>query len=665
MTAVLKSSLGTSLAEGIINEVVSRTSKYYYFLGKDISWNPGSSTEIPELPIDDYAYELSTRAEIITFKQIKAADVSYVVNRYDWTLNTIYDMYDDSYTINNLSYTGASKLEDSKYYVLTDNFNVYKCISNNNNSPSTVKPSGIDNNQFITSDGYVWKFMFVVPIAFINKFLQPQYIPVTTSLRNRFYSNGAITSFSINNMGSGYVQASTTLVVQGDGYLAQNPYIITGSTLTASGYGYPSAPAIIISSPVANISPVQAIATSTLGAGGILSAVTITNIGFGYNQNALITIAPPITGALAFSNSTLYTLNQKVNYLDNYYNVSTAGTSGVIAPTNITGTFSSGSVVFTYIASQAYAYILSSKTEASLTPVIINGQLTNITINDGGIGYSNISVSVVGIGTSATVTCDTSVGSLDTAQTNVELLATSGSIDYIKVVSSGSLYSTAAVTITGDGTGATATAVITSGMITAINITNRGLNYTKANVAITGDGVGVNVRAIMSPKGGHGKNAVDELHARTLMFFSTLANDANQGIKILNDYRQLGIIKNPRTFDNSVFFNGTIGSACYLFNFNTIIDTALFQPDMQLTVGAKKFIIVSVSGSSLLIQSINNSVPIVGDQLINPNNNSITLASFVVPTIDKYSGYLLYIDNRNAFTTTAQQAVNLRTTIRF
>jgi hypothetical protein len=35
------------------------------------------------------------------------------------------------------------------------------------------------------------------------------------------------------------------------------------------------------------------------------------------------------------------------------------------------------------------------------------------------------------------------------------------------------------------------------------------------------------------------------------------------------------------------------------------------------------------------------------------------------PTIDKYSGDLMYIDNRQAFTPTEQQTVTLRTIIGF
>lgn len=58
-------------------------------------------------------------------------------------------------------------------------------------------------------------------------------------------------------------------------------------------------------------------------------------------------------------------------------------------------------------------------------------------------------------------------------------------LDKIDIQSSGNSYEDAKITITGDGSGATAEAVIVNKKITAINVINRGSNYTKAEVTIT------------------------------------------------------------------------------------------------------------------------------------------------------------------------------------
>jgi hypothetical protein len=60
-------------------------------------------------------------------------------------------------------------------------------------------------------------------------------------------------------------------------------------------------------------------------------------------------------------------------------------------------------------------------------------------------------------------------------------------VSEIQVVNGGSGYlASPTVTITGDGTGATATAKITNGKVESITITNRGINYSRAIVTITG-----------------------------------------------------------------------------------------------------------------------------------------------------------------------------------
>ena len=58
-------------------------------------------------------------------------------------------------------------------------------------------------------------------------------------------------------------------------------------------------------------------------------------------------------------------------------------------------------------------------------------------------------------------------------------------IDSITVVNGGGNYTKPIVTITGDGTGATATATVKNGIITAINLISGGAGYTQAVITIT------------------------------------------------------------------------------------------------------------------------------------------------------------------------------------
>ena len=62
-------------------------------------------------------------------------------------------------------------------------------------------------------------------------------------------------------------------------------------------------------------------------------------------------------------------------------------------------------------------------------------------------------------------------------------------LDSIKIINRGINYtSNPTVTITGDGTGATARATIVNGKLDSITVLNRGRDYTRASVAITGGG---------------------------------------------------------------------------------------------------------------------------------------------------------------------------------
>jgi hypothetical protein len=131
------------------------------------------------------------------------------------------------------------------------------------------------------------------------------------------------------------------------------------------------------------------------------------------------------------------------------------------------------------------------------------------------------------------------------------------------------------VTVVGDGTGATARAIVnsTSNTIHRVEIVTRGQDYTYATISITGNTGIINVatsntiqannataKAIISPKGGHGSNAASELGAHyvgvSVTFDSTLS-----GGKVVdeNDFRTVGIIKNALFSNVSLTISGGTG----------------------------------------------------------------------------------------------------------
>jgi len=687
-----------------------------------------------------------------------------------------------------LAYSGVSTLQAANFYVVTDQFNIYKCLDNNNNAKSTVKPTDTTTEAFTTSDGYKWKFMGNVPIFLRNKFLSPTFMPVTTSVNSNFYSKGEIRSVNILDTGSGYTYAR--IVVQGDGYLEDEPYLIKNVNIGYSGVGYANA-SVVIEPPVTasaawaantkysvgkvisyeknyyevvlagtstSYGPIHTVGTkqngnvglkfkgtvatanATLGNGLINSVVldgasirdiVITKGGSGYISAPIITLtggggvnaagyvnlvdntvrriiitdsgkdystAPNVIIGDEWTANTFFDINDQVFYLTNLYTITSDGYSNTTAPTHTTGSSTLGNAIFTYAGAKATAYarlkygagytaapranivgdnggndagkanisVEVEKTEAVLIPYIDQGgRITRVNIENGGIGYTYGTLTVVGDGSNASLQLSLSQGDLESLQSLNELQAVSGAIHTVKVVSQGYNYSNANVSISGDGTGATANATIVSGRITKINMINEGSGYTFATVTITGSGKGASARAILPPYNGHGKDTINELYARNLGFYSTINQEENQGYIVTNDYRQFGIIKDVRNLNNSKYFNGGSGSACYLISGS--VNTSIFAEDVIVRRASDNtaFLIISSSNNAILVSSLDETTPIIGDTISASTGNSFVVTGVTNPDVDKYSGELIYIDNRRAFTTTEDQSVSLNTVIRF
>lgn len=73
-------------------------------------------------------------------------------------------------------------------------------------------------------------------------------------------------------------------------------------------------------------------------------------------------------------------------------------------------------------------------------------------------------------------------------------------VDSIDLINSGVNYTTANVTITGDGVGATATATVVNGRIISVDVTNKGTGYSRATVTIAGNGTGAEAVARLEAK---------------------------------------------------------------------------------------------------------------------------------------------------------------------
>jgi hypothetical protein len=183
--------------------------------------------------------------------------------------------------------------------------------------------------------------------------------------------------------------------------------------------------------------------------------------------------------------------------------------------------------------------------------------------------YTLSGASVAKFNTSSFIAVETLEADDDSIQWDVQQAAIPGGIHRIKILSGGNGYTTKpTVTITGDGQDCTVVAAgvtIAGGAVTEVLINNPGMNYTRATVSFSGgtSGTVATARAIISPKGGHGSNPVDELGAFYVMADVQLVADEGSGDFLVdNDFRQIGIVVNPKEVtDASGDFKGTWATA--------------------------------------------------------------------------------------------------------
>jgi hypothetical protein len=235
--------------------------------------------------------------------------------------------------------------------------------------------------------------------------------------------------------------------------------------------------------------------------------------------------------------------------------------------------------------------------------------------------------------------------------------AIDGSIDYYFIEDGGVDYTTATVVIDGDGQDATAEAIIFDGSIIYINITNRGSGYHYATVTISGDGSGASVKAMISPSGGHGSNALYELFGYFGLINVTIDNPEDD-FPSTNEYRRVGIIMNPLNWSTVTIATALDLNACRQMIFSsgsgdfTVDDIAndIDEVITGLTSGAQgRMIDWDFVDTLTYIQTIDDtpSVPFVkGETIEGQFSESWDIGSLVNPEVQRYSGVMLYFENR-------------------
>jgi len=408
-------------------EAFSETSNtiMYLFIGKNTEFPDDNA---PPTPVNSTAnVEYTPWRDMYAAKRITTADVTHAVPRHDWTSGTVYTYYDDADT---------NLIESDSFFVITEDYNVYKCLWNAGSAASTTKPTGVSTSPFTTADGYIWKYMYTVTTAKALKFLTNDYIPVQQ--------------------------------LEGD---------------------------------------------------------------------------------------------------------------------------------------------------------------------DG------------------------------TDQWDVQTAAVDGGVHVVRVTAGGSAYGSApAVTITGDGTGATANSTITAGAVTAVTITNAGTGYTRATIAFASGAAAAT--AIISPKGGHGANAVEELGGKYIMINVRLDGTESNTFSTANEFRQVGIVRDPYLYGTST--RAVASSFRQSFRYQLSAPSGTFALDETITSGSNTASVVEWTTPNLFT-TLPVHLPFANTASVTGGTSAAsgTIAAISNPGLQPYSGDIIYVENRVPISRAADQIEDVKLIIQF
>ena len=272
MAAIITEKFRLNNAKQFVEDIGEGASVAYSFIGRGHAWTDDST---PPTPVDGPNDEFDAYRNMVAMKKIATTDVSHAIVRRDWTSGTTYDEYRHNYASGNAASSGATTLWSGTYYVITDDYNVYKCLNNDGNTASTVKPDHTTLATPTESDGYQWKFMYSISASDVIKFVTNDFIPVKTlgakaavigsvgglgtaasddgtaqwDVENGA-TDGALDRVRVVSAGSGYTASTSTanIVIRGDGNGAGRATVVTNGsggvsscTITAAGEGYTTA----------------------------------------------------------------------------------------------------------------------------------------------------------------------------------------------------------------------------------------------------------------------------------------------------------------------------------------------------------------------------------------------------------------------------------------
>ena len=290
-----------------------------------------------------------------------------------------------------------------------------------------------------------------------------------------------------------------------------------------------------------------------------------------------------------------------------------------------------------------------------------------------------------------------------TTNSTVASAAVDGAVNIVKIKTAGSGGADGTHTnidIRGDGTGGKVSVTVTSGAVTAVTVTTPGTGYTFgtiSNAQIVAAGAtsltGAELDVIIEPKGGHGKNAVEELGGFYVMLNTSLEGTESSNTSdftVSNDFRKIALIRDPQSGGSAASATTLRGTKA--INLTGVSGTFTVDEEInQATTGAVGKVVEWDSTNSILyyiqtrhndegVDSNGNQTAFSGTNVVTgqtsgangtPTTSTSTINSqsftsgYSSAEIDADSGDILYIENRAPITRAADQTENIKLVIEF
>lgn len=264
---------------------------------------------------------------------------------------------------------------------------------------------------------------------------------------------------------------------------------------------------------------------------------------------------------------------------------------------------------------------------------------------------------------------------IEIEQENIQNAAVDGQIANLTILNGGSGYTSApTVSIIGNGSGATAFATVNGGSVVKIEMKDSaagvlytpGSGYDYASITFTGGGgAGASARPNIGRKGGFGADARNDLKATGIMFNTKPAGAENDDFIIDQDFRQVGLMRRLRDGGDTADYISATGSALTYMTLSVVNTVFTKDKTIQGTISGAKAFIDKVDGNDIYYhQTIETGF--TPFQAAEGVTETAGAGSGTIGTplqngdINKFKGEVLYIDNRAAVQRSSSQTEDLK-----